>query len=137
MTTQPQTTTTQATLVDRRDLRQPGRPGRRAGDAAPPQVPALLYGELVRTLNEAEARYLRAIRNPRPELAASSVNLIRVELNAKAEGLAEAVAIVARSAGLEDDVVAIRRTAQRAAEESIERQLAGVDRARAGLELRG
>jgi len=134
VTTHPETTTTQATLVDRRDHR---RPGRRPEDLARPQVPALLYGELLRTLNEAEARYLRAIRNPRPELAASSVNLIRVELNAKAEGLAEALAIVARSAGLEDDVVAIRRKAQEAAEESTARQLRGVDRARAGLELRG
>ena len=125
------------TTFDPRDLRPERRsgPGRRATDSDPTgEVSALLFGRVAMAHREAEEAYFRALdRLGRAnELERDRLERAIGAANGKAEGLAEAVALLS---GV--DVVEVRA---KAAEESEARRRAGLDGvalARRSLEATG
>lgn len=130
------------TTIDPRDLRglyggleRRSGAGRRVDDDPTGEVSAMLFGRVALAHREAEEAYFRAL--DRIGAAPSSIERARLErvassANGKAEGLAEAVALLS---GL--DVVEVRA---KAAEESEARRRAGLDGvalARRALEATG
>jgi hypothetical protein len=136
------------TTIDPRDLRglyggpeRRSSPGRRADDDPTGEVSAMLFGRIALAHREAEEAYFRAL--DRIGLLSSSglvegvderdrLERVASAANGKAEGLAEAVALLS---GL--DVVEVRA---KAAEESEARKKAGLDGvalARRALEATG
>ena len=96
--------------------------GRRADDELAGNVDALLYGRICSAHEEAERAYFRALDRTGPLFSLVAAK------NGKAEGLAEAVALLAGS-----DVVEVRAKVAKRLEDERDRNLAGVDRARAAI----
>lgn len=104
-------------------------PQRRAeGDDPTGRIDSLLFAKLASAQSDAEARYLGSVASPRPGLADSSRVLVTSSLNAKAEGLAEAMAII--SGG---EVSEIRSRSQELVRERQTRERASIADARAAL----
>lgn len=121
---------------DPRDLRPFGRRSddralRRPVDESPVgRVDVMLYGMVCSAHLEAERCYFRAL-DRELELGGRErerAAVLSSGLNGKAEGLAEAVALL-----VGDDVVEVRRRASLELEKERARNLEGVDRARAAL----
>lgn len=99
-----------------RDYERRSGSGRRADDLGTSRIDGVLYGALLALHHEAEEVYFRALA--RADGSDRARRLIGLA-NAKAEGLAEAVALVSG-----DEVVDVRA---RAAELSEARRAAGLD----------
>lgn len=108
--------------------RRRGPQRRGEGDDPTGRVDSLLFAKVASAHSDAEARYLGSIDSPRANLAHSSRVLVTASLNAKAEGLAEAMAILSGGEPSE-----IRARAQELVRERQTRERASIADARAAL----